>query len=293
MKLALGTVQFGMDYGITNSEGKTSIQEIENILRFANEQGIVLLDTAPSYGDSEKVLGGNFLNDFDIITKTPYIKNEVIGKSDIEKIEKVLYQSLENLKVDSLYGLFVHQTKDMYKEGSNKLYEKMLDFKERGIVQKVGVSIYEKSEITDLFNQYKWDMVQIPTNVLDQRLIKDGTLSELSDKGIEIHARSIFLQGILLTDSFKLNSRFKSINNYLTQYYSELQLNGMTKIEGALNYINEISEIDYAVIGVNNLLQLKEILVAYKRIKNEKSLRIGYSNYAVDNEFIIDPRKWG
>ncbi|MEK4228433.1 aldo/keto reductase [Solibacillus sp. FSL H8-0538] len=293
MKLALGTVQFGMDYGITNSEGKTSFQEIESILRFSHEQGIVLLDTAPSYGDSEKVLGGNSLNDFDVITKTPYIKNEVIAKSDIEEIEEVFYQSLENLNVDSLYGLFVHQTKDMYKEGSDKLYEKMLDFKERGIVQKIGVSIYEKSEITDLFNRYKWDMVQIPVNVLDQRLIKDGTLSELSDKGIEIHARSIFLQGLLLTDSFKLESRFKSVNKYLAQYYNDLHLIGMTKIEGALNYINEISEIDYAVIGVNNLLQLKEILLAYKRINNDNSFRIDYSNYAVVNENIIDPRKWG
>lgn len=292
MKIAIGTVQFGMNYGITNSLGMIPMDEVKKILEFANERGINILDTAPSYGESEKVLGENNITSFHIVTKIPFIESEKIKESDVDYVSKVFYESLRKLKVNSLYGLIIHRISDIYKPGFELLYAKLKELKKSGLVKKIGVSIYEQSEIEYLLERYKFDLIQLPINVFDQRLVKTKILSKLKKEDIEIHARSIFLQGILLTQPNKLQSNFRDIQSVFTGYYKDLQSNGLSLLEGALLFIKEIPDLDYAVIGVNNLKQIKEISNAYLKIKDYKIGSIDFSKYAVSNEKIIDPRKW-
>lgn len=291
MKLALGTVQFGVDYGITNPSGKTSSNEVKKIIDYARKQNIHMLDTSPAYGKSEEVLGKQNVDCFNIITKTAYINSDIIENHDIEEIEKGVHQSLDILGVDSIHGLLVHNVKDLYKVGNQKLYEKLMEFRERGLVKKIGVSVYERSEIETLYSKYSFDMIQLPMNVLDQRL-KDGSiLQELKKENIEIHVRSIFLQGLLLNEASSLPERFRGVFPLLDEYFYDLEKAGMSKMEGALKYIHDIEEIDYAVVGTTNVSQLQQISEAFNNISKNKEKR-NFSMYACHDRQILDPRKW-
>ncbi|MFD1446455.1 aldo/keto reductase [Oceanobacillus profundus] len=292
MKIALGTVQFGLDYGITNSAGKTPIHEVKQILEFAYKNGINIIDTAPSYGESETVLGENRLSDFNFVTKTPTIESQIIRESDVDYVVKVFYESLMKLKVDSLYGFIMHQINDIYKPGFEMLYEKLQELKSKGLVKNIGISIYEQPEIDYFLGLYQFDLVQLPINVLDQRLVKTQILSKLKKERIKIHARSIFLQGILLTNPEALHPQFRDAQDILSSYYEDLRAKELSLLEGALLFIKERTEIDYAVIGVNNLEHVKEIYNAYLNIMNYKKVDIDFTRYSVSNEKILDPRRW-
>jgi len=291
MKLAIGTVQFGIDYGVTNQIGKTPTGEVKKILEYAQNHSIQVLDTSPAYGESEEVLGEANLESFNVITKTAYISNSGIENKDIAEIENTFQQSLLTLGVDSIYGLFVHNARDFYKSGNWEFYEKLMEFKERGLVKKIGVSVYDRSEIDELYNKYFFDMIQLPMNVFDQRLDDRIMFKELKRGNIEIHARSIFLQGLLLNETSSLPNRFKRVFPMLEEYFLNLEKAGMSKIEGALKYIHDIEEIDYAVVGINNVRQLQQINEAFNNISKSTEKK-DFSMYACHDRQIIDPRKW-
>lgn len=291
MRLAIGTVQFGINYGVTNQIGQTSAVEVQKILDYAKNQNILVLDTSPAYGESEKVLGKQNIDYFNVITKTAYISSEIIEEEDIIEIERVFRRSLCLLGADYIYGLFVHNAGDLTKVGSEKLYAKLVEFKKNGLVKKIGVSVYDRFEIEEIFDKYSFDIIQLPMNVLDQRLDDGQVLTKLKGQGVEIYARSIFLQGVLLNETTELPNQFKK-SHILKQYFSDIKKSGMSKIEGALKYLYEIKEIDYAVIGINDLEQLKEIQQAFNFIQLDREKRIDFKAYSIDDEEIIDPRKW-
>lgn len=292
MKLSLGTVQFGLDYGITNQLGKTPSKEVSTILNFARKSNVTVLDTAFAYGDSEKVLGNHNLSDFKVITKVAAIQNKLIDSSDIIQMEKAFLNSLNLMGIESVYGLLIHSSGDLDKKNAEMIYEKLNELKLRGLVEKIGVSVYDNAEIDDLYNRYSFDLIQIPINILDQRLLIGKTLQMLKKNNVEIYARSIFLQGTILNKPSTLDSRFKAAFSTLNQYHAELSAQGLSPLEGALLFINQIKEIDYAVVGVNNIVQLKEIYNAYEKVKTDVNTHIDFSQYAIQNEKIIDPRKW-
>ncbi|MFT8321442.1 MAG: aldo/keto reductase [Bacillus sp. (in: firmicutes)] len=291
MKLALGTVQFGIDYGVTNKFGKTSSEEVAKILDYAKGK-ISVIDTAPSYGTSEHILGINMMEGFNVVTKTPHIHQDNITQADIEVVESVFFQSLNTLKLPAVYGLLIHNSNDMFKQGADKLFDKIHELKRQGYIEKIGISVYSQKEIELLTNQYSFDIVQVPLNVFDQRLVKSGTLKRLKEKKIEIHARSIFLQGILLNETSMLTNKFKELTPLLTNYFTDLKNNQLTKVEGALSFIDSIEEIDQAIIGVDNVSQLKQIYRDYEKIQGTKGCCVDFMKYACENENMIDPRKW-
>lgn len=291
MKLAIGTVQFGLDYGLTNLTGKTSIDDAKRILEYAENQNIQVIDTSPAYGESEEVLGKQNLNSFKVITKTVNIKSNKIGNNDLVEIENSFQQSLQTLNLDVIDGLFIHNAKDLYKEGNQRLHEKLMEFKERGLVKKIGVSVYDRFEIDELYSKYAFDMVQLPINVLDQRLDDGFILKELKRENVEIHVRSIFLQGLLLNETSLLPDQFKGVFPTLKKYFMYLEEIGMNKMEGALKYIYDIEEIDYAVVGTTNVSQLQQINEAFNNIRKSRG-QYDLSKYACSDRQIIDPRKW-
>lgn len=292
MKLSLGTVQFGLDYGITNQSGKTTSKEVSTVLAFAEKNDVTILDTAFAYGDSEEVLGRQDLSNFKVITKMAAIQSKYIEIVDIIQMEKVFLKSLTNMGIQSVYGLLIHSPSDLDKKNGEKIYEKLVELKARGLVKKIGVSVYDNTEIDDLYNRYSFDLIQIPINVLDQRLLNGKTLQMLKKKNVEIHARSIFLQGIMLTKPSTLDYRFKEAVITLNQYNAELFEQGLSPLEGTLLFINQVKEIDYAVVGVNNTGQLEEVYNAYKKVKAGVETHIDFTKYAIHVEKIIDPRKW-
>lgn len=293
MNLVLGTAQFGMDYGITNVMGKTNDKEIKEILTYAKDREVLVLDTSPAYGSSEKNLGLLNLENFNVITKLAYIEGSEINDVDIVQIEKVFQNSIVTMNLTSIYGLFIHNAKDLCKPGSLKLYEKLQSFKKEKLVEKIGVSVYTVSEIEEIyFNEFEFDMIQIPLNILDQRMLESDVLSKLKSKGIEIYARSIFLQGVLLSEWSALPIQFQENKSLIKNYFKKIEDLEISKIEAALKFIDDIEEVDYAVVGVNSLQQLEEIEKAFRNLSNLKERTIIFQDFAINDEKIIDPRKW-
>lgn len=258
-KIALGTVQFGMNYGISNTTGQVSFDEIEKILDFCKSHDIDTLDTAQGYGESEKVLGQFELSPFKVITK-------LIGAARLET-------SLENLKLDSVYGLMFHREN----ECNDQTWKQFESYKAQGMVKKIGVSVYSPDVLADLINRYPIEIVQFPMNILDQRFIP--LLRKLKESGIEVHTRSTFLQGLLLMES---------IPEYFLPVSDIIKAIPYPRLEYALAFGKEQDKVDRMVLGVTKLQDLKEIFDAY----NKKVDKINYSQYAITDEKYINPSMW-
>ena len=175
-KLALGTAQFGMNYGIANKFGKVSLLEVKKIIQLAKKNKIDLVDTAISYNESEKILGKVGVDNFKIISKLPNIKK---GNFFVDRwLESQLENSLKYLGVNKLYGLLLHQPKDLLGNLGKKLINKLNKFRNNGLVNKIGISIYDPSEFYEVKNLIKIDIIQAPLNVIDRRLVTSGCLSQ-------------------------------------------------------------------------------------------------------------------
>lgn len=292
-KLVLGTVQFGMEYGISNKCGQPAVAEVKEILDYANKQGIYELDTASSYGSSEVSLGQardgkGAKKNWRIITKTPHFEGEMITSEHLDDLRNKFNESREKLSTESVYGLLIHACDDLFKRNGDKLFEVMQQLKRDGLVKKVGVSLYSGEQIDRVLDKYKVDIVQLPINILDQRLIEDGRLINLKRSGVEIHARSVFLQGLLLMNADNINPWFYPIQDVIEDFVQQAENRGLTALELALGFVQGISEIDRVVVGVNTLPQLKEI-VAAAEVYVETS---EFSQLAVYDEEFINPSKW-
>lgn len=289
MKIGIGTAQFGMDYGISNPEGKTPEPEVRRILQTAAARGIRLIDTAALYLDSERVLGDALPPDhvFDIVTKTPRFSKKRITREDLALIDEAFLRSLESLKCSSVYGLLLHDAADPLAENGHLLVERMLEFRDRGLVKKIGVSVYDSRQIDVILERYAVDLVQAPVNVLDQRLLRNGRLAALKDRGVEIHVRSAFLQGLLLMEPDRLPPHFSSMKPHLKKYHEFIAREGLTPVEAALGFVLGLDEADVVVCGVNNRPQLDEIC-GVAACRNREM----FGEFAIGDETILNPSLW-
>ncbi len=292
MKIGLGTVQFGQNYGVSNKQGITPENEVRDILSIAWGNGVTLLDTATLYGASEEIIGRSIPTDsvFKIVTKTLVFQKTKIEKEDAARLKETFRRSLDKLKQPKLYGLLVHHAADLLKEGGQYLWEAMQEMKDRGLVQKIGASLYSPQELNHLLEKYTPDIVQIPMNVFDQRMIQNGHLQYLNGLGVEIHTRSVFLQGLLLMSPKELPGYFSSIKNLMLEYREALQKQNIDPLEAALTFVYRQPEIDHVIVGVNNQLHLEEIIKVVHHIETMGNL--DFSVYAVQDESIINPSFW-
>ena len=251
------------------------------------------LDTASLYGHSENAIGqylSNSHNQFKIITKTPTFQSPVIGRQEINNLENTFFRSLEKLKAESVHGLLVHHAADLAKPGCEFLVEKMNEFKLNKKTNYIGVSVYTGKEIDMVLNAFTPDIIQMPISVFDQRLIASGHLQMLNRLGIEVHARSIFMQGLLLMELDKIPGFFSPIVEQIREYHYFLEETGLSKLEGALKFIDQFNnEIELAIIGVNSKEQLTEIVKANGKLpKDDNDMTL----FAVNNEKILNPSNW-
>lgn len=292
MKIGLGTAQFGLDYGISNSLGKTPTQEVMRILDIALKNGIHTIDTASLYGDSEGVLG-QFLvgrNPFHIVTKTPQYDGKSRTKEDAKKLESVFFESLQKLKQSSVYGLLVHRAGDLLARNGSILWKAMYDLKKRGLVKKIGVSVYSAEQIDSVTERFPIDLIQLPVNVLDQRLIDSGHLKILKKRGVEVHARSVWLQGLLLMDPSELPDYFSCVRSHLQNYHSYIGNRNISPLKAALDFVLNLGEIDAVIIGVASAGQLEQVL--HETGSGIEMTLDEYRNFAWWDEKILNPSQW-
>lgn len=288
-KIIIGTAQFGSDYGITNSKGEVSLSEIKKIILEANNNGVNCFDTAPIYGNAEVKLGKCLEKNSKVITKVFEIKDKNIDKNNLKEVEKVFFKSLKNLKLNKIYALLIHSVKDLYKNNSKILVEFLENLKKNNIVEKLGISIYEKKDFENTIKIFKPDIIQIPINIFDQRLLKKKFVNFIKNMDIEIHARSIFLQGLLLSKEELIPNHLFFIKNYLSKFKKKLEAKGLKPMEACLSFINNVSAIDKIVVGVSSLNEFKEILNTNKN----KNLKINdFDEFKLNNKKILNPINW-
>lgn len=284
-KLALGTAQFGLKYGLANMADKVPSDMVAQLLKIASACDITMLDTAIAYGDSEQVLGRYNLTKFEIVSKLPAVPSDC---SNVE--EWVLEQtmsSLKRLKTDKLHDLLLHRPAQLLGTNGEKIYKSILKLKEQGIVDQIGVSVYGPDELSELIKRFDFDVIQAPMNIFDRRMENTGMLKQLKKAGAAIHIRSAFLQGLLLMPSDKIPVYFAPWASLIKQYHQWLNQQGISPLQACLSYLNQHSDIDKIVVGVDYIWQLKQIIAAI----NTPSIGIPDFLQSVD-EGLINPSRW-
>jgi aryl-alcohol dehydrogenase-like predicted oxidoreductase len=292
-RLALGTAQFGLGYGLASNYQQVDRLEVEEILIRANIAGLDVLDTATSYGQSEKVLGdSNLISPFKIITKTLPIRKNNLTQEHLCKIQISFTQSLINLKSKSLDGLLVHDANDLLVEGSDELWAWMQYIKSRGLVQRIGASVYDCETLRQLAQRYELDFIQIPYNVLDQRLDAENIFDFCSQKKIVVHVRSIFLQGVILMNPIKLPCHLVALEGNLCRL-SEAAKDLSVPIQTlALAFVTRRPEIEQIIVGVHNRSQLNDLLSAWTKLEHVTADSINWAQFDCKNVSLVDPRRW-
>ena len=260
MKLALGTVQFGLDYGIANTSGRIALEEAKSILQLASESGMDTLDTAIAYGDSEAVLGQLGVQPWNVVSKLPGVPEDC---GDVALwVRQQVQGSLSRLGVSRLYGLLLHRPGQLLEKTGPALYEALQSLKVDGVVCKTGISVYGPAELDALFDKHHFDLIQAPFNILDRGLVESGWAARLQSAGMEVHTRSAFLQGLLLMSSEQRPSKFDRWQSIWQEWARWLEDAGLTPLQACLQYAVSQPNIDRVVVGVDTSAQLKEIIRA-------------------------------
>jgi aryl-alcohol dehydrogenase-like predicted oxidoreductase len=284
-KIALGTVQFGLDYGIANNSGQVSISEIRNILKYAKMNSIDTLDTAIGYGDSEERLGAVGVSQWNVVTKLPALTDQI---KDVKTwVREAVEQSMIRLQVDQLSGMLLHRPNDLLNKHGDDIYMALEELKFDGLVNKIGASVYVPDELDSLFSRYKLDIVQAPFNIFDRRLKESGWLDRLSNQGTEIHVRSVFLQGLLLMSDKNRPDQFRRWESLWCSWDDWLSEAKLSPLQACLWYVLSEMQINRVIVGVDNVEHFKEILNATKEI----SADIPKHLYCNDLD-LINPARW-
>ena len=284
MKLSIGTAQFGFKYGICNNSGIVRKKEVRKIIKFCKLKKISSIDTAQGYGKSHKVLGSIDLKKFQVTTKisiTKKIRNKNLEDYVVLEINKILKQ----LKVKKLYAVLIHNTDQLKNKFGNNFYEVLQTLKKRKKILKIGVSVYTKKELDFIIKNYNIDIVNLPISVANQEFCQKNYLLKLKKKNIEIHVRSIFLQGLLLSSYIHLPKKFRN-NIFFLEWFKWLKMYNYNPLDVSLGFIKSIKYIDKIVIGVDNLDQLKKIVKTYK-----KRLKYKFKKFS-QLSILRKPSKW-
>ncbi|PIE54681.1 MAG: aryl-alcohol dehydrogenase [Dethiosulfovibrio peptidovorans] len=282
-RLGLGTAQFGLSYGISNRRGCTEPDEVAAILRYGHDRGLRCLDTAPVYGNAESVLGRTMPegHEFLVVSKVPSG-----GSSPLEGVSR----TLRSLGVPSLYGVLVHNAQDLLGSQEESLWCELCRCREEGLTQKIGVSLYRPQEAEAVLERYDVDLVQFPMNILDQRFLQNDLLGRMKRRGLELHVRSCFLQGLLLMEPDEPSSYFDAVRPLLRSLRDIGQDRGLSPLAMALGFCLAVPEVDRLVVGVNGLEHLKEI----GQVLSQRPERWGHglSSFAVDDPAVVEPVYW-
>ena len=285
MKLALGSAQFGMPYGVANTGGQVSMARVKKILAYSREVNIDVIDTAVGYGNSEETLGQIGVDGFNIITKIPRVPEEV---NDVDSwIRKEIGGSIFRLGVDKLYGLMLHSPDQLLGPFGEKILQSFIKLKSEGIVGKIGVSVYSYKEFEKLFALYNFDIVQCPFNLVDRGLVTSGWLSKLKMSEVEVHSRSCFLQGLLIMSRDKIPEKFQEWNSLWSTWHNWLDDQAKSPMEACMSYVLSFSEIDKVVVGVDSKQHLEQIVDV-----TVSSNICSFPQICSENTNLINPANW-
>ena len=283
MKLVIGSAQLGMNYGLFNNR-KINHKEFKKIEKLVLKSKINFIDTAINYGDSENIIGSSKLKNLHIITKIklPSKKNIQVRNWALKEISKSLYK----LKIKKIYGVLIHDYKDLLGKYGKDYLLSLQELKKKKIIKKIGISIYDSHEIKKIWKFWKPDLIQVPFNPLDNRILDSGWVDVFRKFKVKIFARSVFLQGLLINsdNSFIVNKNYLIL---LNKFKNWCYKNNISLLQACIHFVKQFKKIDYLVVGFNNYSQLKEIIDVFKK----KQIIIP-KKFSTNKKNLIDPRKW-
>jgi aryl-alcohol dehydrogenase-like predicted oxidoreductase len=253
--LGLGTAQFGARYGIANA-APVPRAEVAAILAAAERLGVTLLDTAPAYGDAEALLGelGAGSGAFRLVTK--------LAASAEGDVRAQLAGSLARLRAPKLYALLEHRPANLLAPGGDARFAALARLRSEGLVEKLGAAVYARAEIDALLARFSLDVIQLPLSILDQRLVRDGTLARLRARGVEIHARSVLLQGALTLGEDVLPPHLAPLAPAIARVEAEARARGTSSVALAVAFAASLAEVRCVVVGAASRGQLAELASA-------------------------------
>lgn len=288
MRLSLGTAQFGLDYGITNAAGQVAHSVVPTILKTAQSHGICNIDTAAAYGTAETVLEGcgSALEGFRVTSKIPSLAQHS-GKAAIEALVGHVTTSHQRLGA-RLETVLFHDASDILRPEGLSLWAALEDVAARLSIKALGVSVYDAREIRLVLDTVSPNVIQLPFNLFDQRLADDGSLDLLVSHGCQIEARSVFLQGLILSGPKHIPYHLRGLRPAAQRLQDEAAGSGRSLLEIALAFLRLKGCINGVVVGVTSAEELDAICLA----KNAEIPSLSYSNFSVCDASLVDPRHW-
>jgi aryl-alcohol dehydrogenase-like predicted oxidoreductase len=283
--IILGSANFNQKYGIKNNYIKKN--EIKELLNFAEKNKIKTIDTSPSYNKSEKIIGSLNNSRFKIISKIPKLPKKIKKKNIQKWLNNKVKKSLKNLKIKKFECLLLHNSNSLLERNGNEIYKSMKNIKKEGLSNKIGISIYDFNTLKKILNKFELNLVQAPLNILDQRLIQTGWLQRLKKRKIEVHVRSVFLQGILLLKYNKLPKKLKKLSKILIIFERWLLKNKYTSLQACISFVFGQKKLDGVIMGCDSKNQLNQILKA-KVVKSNFLI----PGLKIKNRRLTDPRHW-
>ena len=281
MRLVLGTANFGLKYGIENKRLK--LLDLKKIDKLFKDRKLIF-DSAIDYKKSHKIIGKNFKKK-KVITK--FRLSNYKNKMDQKNFSKKLIKALNDLRIKKFYAILYHDVNDFLK--NKKSLSLLKQFKKKGLVEKIGVSVYSPDDTKKVIKYWSPDIIQFPINIYDQRMLEKDFLNILRKKKIILMARSCFLQGVLLKEfSFFRNKYF--FNNH-NKFITWCKKKNLSQLEACISFIRSIKNINLLTLGFDDAKQFGEILLSLK-----KRVRISFSEYkmfSINKKLkFIDPRLW-
>ncbi len=295
MKLCLGTVQFGMDYGIIGQK-KPSLEDGVACLDYATQNGISAIDTATAYGTAEEVTGA-FLRRKTILRDKLFISSKMLPNvlDDYEsgqyttKIREHLVNSLKVLGTDYLDAYMLHSARYAHRPD---ILQSLYEMKKEGLAKKVGVSVYEPDEAKACFNSPFVDFIQLPYSVFDHRMKDAGVFDPATASGVEIHTRSAFIQGLILLNEDQVPSYLEKAKPIVKKIRKICEENAMNRVALALAYVKMEKVPTHLVFGVDNMEQLKQDIELFSQEIPTDLLRIIENEFADIEADVVMPSLW-
>lgn len=284
MNIAIGTAQFGLDYGVSNKTGQVTNTTAAQILHFAQKVGITTLDTALAYGNSQEVIGyaqKQLPHPFNIITKLS------VDNLSTEQLIEQVQNSLSLLHCNQVDAILLHQADELLNERKAENYQKLSVLKVLGLCKKIGVSFYHPKQFIQLAPEIKLDLIQVPMSILDQRFLAPEVQKKVNNEHIEVHARSLFLQGLLLMQTNQLPTYFKPFQLQLNAFHQMIKKEQLTALQACLSFAKSTDFVDKFVIGVNQLSELEQIVLEYSHIN-----KCQFTEHASTELGLVNPALW-
>jgi aryl-alcohol dehydrogenase-like predicted oxidoreductase len=284
MKIALGTAQFNCKYGILN-KGMYE-HSIKKVLEDISDK-ISIIDTAPSYYNAEIMIGKYLKKKKKIVTKiNPFKFNNI--RKNIDLFKNDFEKSLKNMNTESIYGILFHNPKNILSKNITSFIKILDDLKNQNIIKKIGYSEYNFENIEKYQKIYNFNLIQLPINIFNTNINQINKLLNLKKKyNLEIHARSIFLQGLGLCSINKVKKKFNKLKKKLEIFNNFTKNTGISNYDFLLSSVYNIKQIDACLIGISSKEHYDHLL-NFKPIKN---IYIN-NNFYIKDKKITDPRYW-